>query len=75
MNKLKLNKKQREMFAEKLLDLAHLIFGGMVIGQIAVGQSFSITYATFGLVCAGYLYWVSYKFTQKLRNEVVNNES
>lgn len=53
------------MFGEKLLDGAHLIFGGSVVGQFLSGQPFSSGIAVVGVAALVFLYWLSYTLTRK----------
>lgn len=47
---LVLNRGQREMLADKLLDAANLAMGGLVFGQFVTGLSFSVPMALLGIV-------------------------
>ncbi len=65
MLKISLNQTQKKMFGEKIVDLAHLIAGGFVIGQFISDRPFSYSLAAFGIVLLVFLYWLSYNFTKK----------
>jgi hypothetical protein len=51
---LVLNRGQRELLADKLLDGANLAVGGLFFGQFVTGSPFSIPVALFGIA----LWWV-----------------
>jgi Na+/H+ antiporter NhaD/arsenite permease-like protein len=63
--KVPLTNNQREMFGDKLLELANLTFGGMVVGQFISGQPFSFPLALAGLILLVILYVISYTVTKK----------
>ena len=56
---------QKKMYAEKLLDLGHLIFGGLVVGQFISNQPCSKDIAIYGIVALVLIYLISYTFTRK----------
>jgi len=65
MLKFPLTNDQRKMFGEKFLDLAHLILGGLVIGQSFSGKEFSKPFAVLGVGLLVFFYWLSYTLTKK----------
>ena len=50
---LRLNRRQRELFVEKLPDAGNLAMGGLVFGQFVTTGEFSGWLATLGLVAWG----------------------
>ena len=56
--------RQRQMFAEKLLDLANIAAGALVFGQFVSGQSINISTFLLGIVLAVVFYAVSYLFSK-----------
>jgi len=59
---MRLNNSQRGLFAEKVLDLGHIIFGALVIGQLVSGAPWGGW--SWGLLAAGVTgiavaYWLS----------------
>ena len=64
MGLLKLKKEQKKLFADKLIDLSHLIFATMVVGQLISGKDFSYLLAITGILLVGLLYFISYTLTK-----------
>jgi hypothetical protein len=46
---LRLNREQRRMFADKVLDVANIGVGALIFGQALADHGFSTTLATVGL--------------------------
>jgi len=61
---MRLNQKQREVLAEKLIDLANIVAGALVIGQV-VSDKFNVTSFIFGLLTTGVLYLVGLEFSKQ----------
>ena len=59
---LVLNRGQRELLADKLLDGANLAVGGLFLGQFVIGSPFSISVALFGIA----LWWLLVVFAALL---------
>ena len=57
------NQLQKELLADKLLDLGNYIFVGMFIGQFAEGQKFKTGLATAGLVGMLLCYYLAHCIT------------
>lgn len=55
---------QKKMYAEKLIDLSHLIAAGTIIGQFLSGRPFSLFIAIAGLFAVVALYVISYNLTK-----------
>ena len=55
MTMLELNREQRRLIAEKLLDVANIAAGAMIFGQFLSGQSFSSGVAIGGMALWGIL--------------------
>lgn len=55
-----MNQRQREVFAEKAIDLGHITFGALVVGQFLAQRefSFALFWAGVGILALSYL--VSY---------------
>lgn len=62
---IKLNKQQKSLYAEKLIDLANIAVGGLVFGQSIFSQQFSLKYAIVGLLILMILYLVSFWLTKR----------
>jgi hypothetical protein len=60
-----LTEHQKKMFGEKILDLAHLVAGGFVIGQFISEKKFSLPLALAGVCLLVLFYWASYTLTKK----------
>jgi hypothetical protein len=56
-----MSNEQRQMFAEKLADLANLIAGALVFGQFVSGQAFSLLTFLLGIILASIVYYVAYR--------------
>ncbi|MDW8111033.1 MAG: hypothetical protein RMJ96_05460 [Candidatus Bipolaricaulota bacterium] len=55
-----MNPKQREVFAEKSIDLGHVTFGALVVGQFLTERPFSWVLFVLGVVVLAASYAVSY---------------
>lgn len=62
---MNLNEKQKAMFAEKVIDLAHVAVGGLIFGQTLFNKSFLLRYAIVGILILLILYTMSYLLTRK----------
>jgi hypothetical protein len=61
---MRLNQRQREILAEKLIDLANIVAGALVIGQV-VSDKFDTISFIFGLLVTGVLYLVGLEFSKQ----------
>lgn len=61
---MRLNKDQRKLYADKILDFAHLLFGGLVVGQFLADKRFHIDFVIIGIFSVVFLYWLSYILTR-----------
>ncbi len=55
-----MNPKQREVFAEKSIDLGHVTFGALVVGQFLTDRPFSWVLFALGVLVLTASYAVSY---------------
>jgi hypothetical protein len=61
---LVLNRGQRELLADKLLDGANLAVGGLFFAQFVTGSSFSVPVALFGMAVWGLLVGLAFILTR-----------
>lgn len=59
-----MNPKQREVLAEKLMDVANYAAGALLIGQI-IGKAFSLWWTLTGLLIWVAFYWVALQFLSR----------
>ncbi len=57
---LNLNNEHREIFAEKILDLAHIAAGALIFGQLLGEKEYSLSLAGVGAVILIVAYSMSY---------------
>ena len=62
---MRFNQKQREVLAEKLIDLANIVAGALVVGQFISDHAFNILSFIFGLLTTGVLYFVGLEFSKQ----------
>jgi hypothetical protein len=55
---------QRQLFAKGSVDLANIVAGALVFGQFVTAQPLRISVFILGLLIAGALYGVAYRFSR-----------
>ncbi len=61
---VKINKKQKELYADKILDLTNIAVGALVFGQLIADRPFSWPSAIFGGIVLFMLYFMCFIITQ-----------
>ncbi len=58
-----MNDRQRDLLADKIVDLGHLVFGALVIGQFVDGLPWKWGLTIAGAAVAGLAYWYAWRIT------------
>ena len=65
MKRIKISKKFRLLFSEKLMDLGNISAGGLVFGQFISGNNFSMLQLIFGILLLIVLYVSSFEILRR----------
>jgi hypothetical protein len=62
---VEINKEQKKLYAEKILDLANIAVGALVFGQFVSDKPFSLLKAIIGIIALFLLYMISFALTER----------
>jgi hypothetical protein len=65
MDMLQLSHRQRDLFAEKAIDLANIAAGALVFGQFLSEEGFRWSILAVGAMCYVFLIAFAYRFTRE----------